>query len=117
MANNYDPAYEYKNNEFYKEYEKQKEELKKKYPPEIFYPQIASGKNKEQIEQLKNDYIQNQQPIHRQYLKEVADLLFEPSGYYQQFIWDTMAEVDKLEMERKARGRANRGYGQSEEYY
>jgi hypothetical protein len=103
------PTYEYKNNPHYIEFTKQKEELKKKYPPQIFERPFTGGKSVKGIEQVKQDYIKNEQSIYRQYLKEVADLLFQPNGSFQELTWDIMAEVDKLEMERKASGRRNGG--------
>ena len=106
---NYDPAYEYKNNEYYIKYNKEKQLLKEKYPPEIFQRPATSGRSVKGIYKLKEDYIQNEQPLHRQYLKELADLIFQPNGNYQQFTWDIMGEVERLEMERKSRGRRNGG--------
>ena len=107
---NYDPAYEYKNNPHYIQFTKDKEELKKKYPAEIFDLTPQSGKSSKQLVEHKKNYIQNQQQLHRQYLKELADLIFEPNGSFQQLTWDLMAEVDKLEMERKARGKKKSKY-------
>ena len=117
MANDWKPVYEYKNNPHYIKFTEQKEELKKKYPPQIFVCPITSGRSTKYIKEIKEDYIQNEQSLHRQYLKEVADLIFEPNGSYQQLTWDIMGKVELLEMERKARGRNNRGNGQSEGYY
>lgn len=108
----YEPAYEYKNNPHYIEFTKQKEELKKKYPAEIFDLSPQSGRGKKQLAEYKKNYIQNQQPLHRQYLKELAELIFQPDGHYQQFTWDIMGEAQKLQMERKSRGRKYGGTGE-----
>ena len=97
----YEPAYEYKENEYYKLYEEQKLAIKAKYPSEIFYTP-TSGRD---VVKVGKEYIEKgHRELHNQYLKELADLIFAKDGYYQQFTWDIMAEVDKLEMDRKARG-------------
>jgi hypothetical protein len=114
MACNSEPTYEYKNNPHYIEFTKQKEELKKKYPPQIFERPVTSGRNKKHIQEVYEDYLVNERHLYKQYLKELADLIFKHDGSYQQLTWDLMAEVDKLEMERKARGR--RKSGLSSEY-
>jgi hypothetical protein len=111
---NYDPAYEYKSNPNYIEFSKQKEELKKKYPPRIFERESTSGRTNKHIKKVYKDYLDNDRKLHLEYLKELADLIFEQNGYFQQLTWDMMAEVDKLEMERNARGRKKSG--QSSEY-
>lgn len=109
MASNWDPEYVYKDNQYYKNYEVEKEEIKSKYPSEIFDNMSVSGQGKHQ-EMMYEEYIStNQRELHKQYLKEIADLIFQPNGQFQEFTWDTMSEVSKDEMKRKARGRLNRG--------
>lgn len=88
----YDPQYIYKEDKYYKLFEKEKENIKSKYPSHIF-----DDKSK--------TYTKQDRELHNQYLKELSDLIFAPNGYFQKMIWDTMAEVDKIDMERKARGR------------
>lgn len=70
-------------NEYYKGYWEQKQEIKQKYPP------ILKMSNEEW----------------KVYLHEISELIHEPNGYFQQFVWDTMAEQDKIIQERTARGK------------
>jgi hypothetical protein len=107
-----EPIYDYKNNEYYIKYNKQKEELKKKYPPRLFEDIKTNGRSKEHIQALSDDYIENDRQLHQEYLKELADLIFEPIGNFQQFTWDMIGEVELKEMKRKARGRLNRWSGE-----
>lgn len=107
-----DPIYEYKKNKYYQLYEEEKQQIKDKYPPEIFKLESQSGRNEKKIKEATDYYLQNHRHLHQQYLKEIANLIFEPNGNYQKFTWDIMAEVDKLEMERKARGRIYGGNGE-----
>lgn len=95
-----------KENEYYLEYWKQKQEIKSKYPSDLFdnIERPGAVPKKIRIQEL-NDYSKNHRVTHKKYLKEVCDLLFEPDGYFQQFSWDNMGETEKLFMERKARGR------------
>jgi hypothetical protein len=112
MASDWKPVYEYKNNPHYIKFTEQKEELKKKYPPQIFERPFTGGRSTKYIKEMKEDYIQNEQSLHRQYLKEVADLIFEPNGSYQQLTWDMMGKAELLEMERKSRGRESSGHSE-----
>lgn len=100
----YGPAYEYKNNKHYKEFVRQKEEIKQRYPSEIFQVNNRTGKklNKE----LTQEYFdKGYRKLHQEYLKELADLIFEPNGSYQKMSWDIMTESQQLEQERLARGK------------
>ena len=112
MSNNkdYEPQYEYKNNEYYKAFIKEKEEIKSKYPEEIF-DKAVSGRNT--IREYKVYLDKGHRDLHKQYIRELADLIFTPGGNYQQFTWDIMSEVEKIEMERLARGH---NYGGTGEY-
>jgi len=100
----YDPEYSYKNSPYYKEFLKQKEEIKQKYPSEIFEVNKRIGKlvNKELTEEYLN---KGYRELHQQYLKELADLIFEPHGSYQKMSWDIMTDAQELNQERLARGR------------
>lgn len=99
-SNNWEPAYNYKKNKFYKKYELQKEDIKKKYPRTIFTDDLGVNPTYGSSEERR---------LYNEYLKEIGDLLFKPNGYYQQFIWDTMPENEKLVMERRARGKMSNG--------
>lgn len=111
MANLYDPIYEYKSNPYYIEFIKEKELLKQNYPPHLFHIEGTSGRAKKYIKKLNQEYIDSgDRNLHQQYLKELLDLIFKPDGNYQQFTWDIMGEVEKLEMERIARGRYSSEY-------
>jgi hypothetical protein len=113
MANSYDPAYDYKNNPNYIKFIQQKEEIKKKYPPEIFLTDYNnSGRRPKHIEALNKEYVHKHRSLHKEYLKELADLIFQPNGSFQELTWDMIGEVEQLEMERKARGRQSSGYSE-----
>lgn len=106
-----DPIYLYKENKYYKLYNKQKQKIKEKYPPRIFDGTAKSGRGS--MTKLSEEYLAgNDRELFNQYLKELADLIFQPNGNYQKMVWDTMGEKDKLEMERIARGRKYSGTGE-----
>lgn len=89
-------------NPHYEKFYQEREELKKRYDENLLTH--SSGEKKAAIEferYINSDEI-NQ---YRQYLKELTDLIFQPNGNFQHFIWDIVSEVEKEEMERKARGR------------
>ena len=96
--NSSDPQYLYKENKYYKLFIEEKEELKSKYPKHIF-------------DVTHRPYTEEDREQHLQYLKELGDIIFTPNSNYQEFTWDIMAEVDKEEMKKRARGRM---YGQTE---
>lgn len=101
--NNYwDPQYTYKKNQYYKLFEEEKQKIKDKYPPHIFENTISGLPS----QKLYKKYIEsNDRELYQQYLKELADLMFKPNGIFQEFVWDTMSQVEKEEMEKLARGR------------
>lgn len=104
----YEPIYEYKENQYYKLFIEEKEKLKSKYPEEIFTENM-SGKNTQKVF---NEYLkEGHRELHLQYLKELADIIFQTDGNFQKFTWDTIGEVEQMEMERRARGR-NTGTGE-----
>ena len=84
-------------NAHYRNYDKKKQNIKKKYPKSIF-KRPSPGRTIDV-------YTDEERKLHQSYLKELTDLLFEPDGDYQKFSWDIMSEQDKMIMERKARGR------------
>lgn len=102
MANSYDPVYDYKNNPHYIKFNEQKEEIKKKYPPQIF-TKPASGSNT--LKEYKKYLVNGDRELHLQYLKELADLIFQTDGEFQELTWDMIGQVQQIEMERRARGR------------
>lgn len=85
----------------YQRYIIQKNEIKAKYPEELFLQGTQSGRRK-----IK--YSIEERDLYKQYLKELGDLLFQPDGDFQQFTWEMLSDADKLEQERKARGRQRR---------
>ena len=84
----------------YKNYYKEKQELIKKYPSNLFAKPNVGPKPE--------DYPQKDKDTWRRWCKDILDLLLEPNGNFQKFSWDAMAEVDKQQMERRARGRKNK---------
>jgi len=89
--------------EDYLKYWEKKQELKSKYPKNTF-PNSAKGfkaNNKPATEEEREDY--------KKYLKEIGDLLFQPEGDYQNFVWNHLtSENEREQMERRARGRLPR---------
>jgi hypothetical protein len=84
-------------NAHYRNYDKKKESIKKKYPKSIF--------KKPSLGRTVDVYTDEERKLYQAYLKELTDLLFEPDGDYQKFTWEILSEQDKMIMERKARGR------------
>ena len=87
-------------NKNYKRYDEKKQKLKNKYPQEIFTLQ-PPGRPRLQY----TIYDEKERELHKDYLKKLTNLLFEPNGDYQKYCWDTLSEQDKLIAERKARGK------------
>lgn len=83
-------------NQYYKRYLERKNKIKEKYPKELFF--YAQG------HAYKEEYIENQQQLYKQYIKEIADLLFEKEGVFQKFVWDNLSEADKDKQDRISRG-------------
>lgn len=95
MSNNYPDTWkEEKENKYYKEYLKEKDKIKEKYPQDIT----------SQTHYARAWYVKEQRELHLQYIKEVCDLMFEPNGKFQEFIWDSMPAHKKEEMEKRIRG-------------
>lgn len=101
----WEPAYEYKNNPHYIKFTELKERIKQKYPQEIFELSDYTGKSIKQINKETREYEEKYRHLHLQYLRELADLIFQPDGEFQLLTWDMISEVEQKEMERRARGR------------
>lgn len=99
IKKSYDPVYEYKELKQYKEWEIIKQEIKSKYPEELF-----DGKNKKVSKETRQ--------LFQQYLKELCDEMFKGEGVFQELTWEMMGEIERLEMERLARGRLHAGNGE-----
>lgn len=100
-----DPVYEYKNNKHYIKFTKKKEDIKKNYPPDIFDLKPTSGRTSKYIDAYNKEYVDKHRSLHKEYLKELADLIFQPNGEFQEFTWDMISEKNQLDMQRIARGR------------
>lgn len=70
-------------NPWYQIYYERKQELLQKYPP-------IKKRSREE---------------HLSYMKEICELIWEPDGEFQKFLWDIMSEQEKLEQRRRASGR------------
>lgn len=95
-------------NENYKKYSVKKKEIKAKYPSEIFMLPTQGNHKENSTKENFRIYIEQHRELYKEYIKELANLLFEPEGDFQQFTWDIIPEVDKKHMERRARGRKKR---------
>ena len=89
----------------YQNYDKKKQELKKKYPEKVFEIEPTGRPRLDCIR-----YEEKERELHKDYLRNIATLLMEPNGDYQKYSWDTISEFDKVVMERKTRGRKNYKY-------
>lgn len=83
-------------NKYYERYNKEKQKIKDKYPEDLWYRPIGQARNR------KLNY--NNHHLWKEYIKEIAELMLKPNGWYQKFVWDTYSDSDKALMEQKARG-------------
>ena len=83
-------------NKHYRKYYKEKQKIKDKYPPNIFLSEGRGGKR---------FYEEGEQELYQKYLKELSNVIFQPNGDFQKFSWDALNDVEKLQMERTARGK------------
>lgn len=82
-------------NPSYKEYWERKQIILQKYPP-------TKEMSREE---------------HNKCMREIADLMWEMDGPFQQFLWENTSEVEKIKQERRAKGnqRKNKAIGESYE--
>lgn len=88
-------------NENYRKYNDKKLEILKKYNENLFdiYDTNPGRPLKKKV-----DYINSgEQEEYRRWVKDVVDLLLEPNGYYQKFVWDVTSTTDKMIQERMTR--------------
>lgn len=83
-------------NEYYQKYQIQKQKIKDRYPEDLWNRPIGLARNR------KLNY--NNHHLWKEYIKEVAELMLKPNGWYQKFVWDTYSDSDKALMEVRARG-------------
>ena len=94
-------------NENYKKYYQLKLEIQSKYPikPWLFSTQNPNrGPYKINLEK----YTEEEWEAWKSYKKEITDLLLEPNGVFQEFLWDIVSDSDKEVQQRKAQGRKNK---------
>jgi hypothetical protein len=96
-----DFQYNYKQNKYFLKYAKQRDKIREKYE-DLFWRDRAGHPAKNA-----RKYTQQDHERYKKYLKQIADLMFKPNGWFQKFYWDALSEQDKEIMERKARGRLN----------
>ena len=87
----WEPQYTYTENKYYKLFREEREKIKSKYPPHLFDESVKK-------------YGEGDRELFQQFLKEIADIIFEPNSNYQEFTWDIMGEQEKEIMKRKAEG-------------
>lgn len=75
---------EWHNNTNYQKYLKQKQKITDSYPKKLLTEWSIKGN-------------QDEYKMYKRYLKRITNLLFEPKGYYQKFLWD----MEQYEMERE----------------
>lgn len=89
--------------EDYLRYWEKKQEIKSKYPEDCF-PNYTKG-----VGYALKSATEEQREQYKEYLKDIGDLLFEPNGDYQKFVWDELIPPGEREIqERRARGRKPR---------
>ena len=92
--------------EDYLKYWEKKEEIKKKYSEDCFPNWVPDGRKF-----ITHSTTKEQRQEYKQYLKEIGDLLFEPNGDYQNFVWNQLMPPGEREIqERIARGRLPRNF-------
>lgn len=96
-------------NKYYKEFLKEKEKIKEKYPQDLWDRPHGLKQN--------NKLKYNNHDLWREYIKELLDLMLKPNGTYQEFVWDNYSESEKNSMEAKARGRKQGGTRNTEFNY
>jgi len=91
--------YEYKNNKYYKRYEIQRDKIRNKH--DILVGNDIKDARKEVV------YTKEDKEKFRAYLKDIADLLLKPNGWFQKFVWDDLSQEQQKIMERRSRSRLN----------
>jgi len=90
-------------NENYKKYKEEKDKIKSKYPSEIWEYAKKGRINKADVE----DYMENYHSLYKEYIKEIADLMFTPNSHFQEFVWDIIPDYELQRREYRIRGRKN----------
>ncbi len=96
--------YVYEKNKYYKQYKVKADKIKEKYSDIL----VGNWAKPGPTPKLPIDYPKEERDRYKQYLKEICDLLLEPNGLYQQFVWDTIGEQEQLIRDRKSRAKLNR---------
>jgi hypothetical protein len=71
------------NNPNYKKYIDKKRRIQSKYSPKLFVYNEST-------------FTPTQHRMYKKYLKEIADLILKPKGYYQKFEWDEQKVEEKI---------------------
>lgn len=88
----------------YLNYLEKKKLLQEKYNiTKILHPPKNGRPKKYKEDEVQ--YTQEEHLIYKEYIKELLDLMYEPDGDFQKFIWDSMSLHDKETQTRTARGR------------
>jgi len=98
-----DRVYSYEKNKYYKKYKVKRDKIKEKYSDILVGNYSPPGPPPK----APINYSKEERDRYKQYLKEMADLLFKPNGLYQKFVWDTIGEHEQLIRDRKTRRKLN----------
>lgn len=90
---------EYDDNPYYQQFLVEKNKIKERYPQELWQTPTSYKSAKIFDKEL--------QLLWREYLKEVGDLILQPNGTFQEFVWDVMSETEKIYRETKANGKGH----------
>lgn len=83
----------------YNSFLEKKKAIQSKYPskPWDIHSSLGAGNHKDPYtDEWWNDWTA--------YKKEITDLILEPSGDFQQFVWELISEKDEEIMDRRAKG-------------
>jgi len=87
------------NFEEYQAFKEEKEKIINKYPPHIVCD-CNSFQTKNRGRLSPEDWL-----VWKEYLKELTDLLLEPNGNYQKWVWATLSDRDVEARERVVKGK------------
>lgn len=95
-------------NENYRKFLEDKQQVKSKYNPRIFLDSGAPNTLKE-----KKWFSEEGRIEYRKYLNEMINVMLDMGSNYSKFIEDVEPESDKVKRERATRGRINKTKGHS----
>ena len=90
----------FKELESYRIFLQEKKKIQNKYPTKPWDTRHPAGQGN-----YKNPYEQHWWDDWQEYKKEISDLMFQPNGAFQDFVWEICNEKDEVAMKVWLRGR------------